>query len=94
VAGGTLFVVMVLTALAVAGLLVIAAAAATWWQVHVAREGQMTDRLSRAVDQLGSDNADVCIGGVVALERLAKNSRTDRTSVQFLLGAFVRNHVP
>lgn len=79
---------------AVAGLLVITGAAGTVWQVHVNREGQMTDRLSRAVDQLGSDNLNVRIGGIYALERLAKNSRADRTAIQFMLGAFIRNTAP
>ncbi|GAA1260738.1 pentapeptide repeat-containing protein [Saccharothrix xinjiangensis] len=79
---------------AVAGLLVLAGAAATWRQVQVAREGQITERFTRAVDQIGSDNVDVRVGGVYALERIARNSPADRDTVQFVLGAFVRNHVP
>jgi uncharacterized protein YjbI with pentapeptide repeats len=46
------------------------------------------------VDQLGSPNADVRIGGIYALERIAKNSAADRNPILFLLGAFVRTHVP
>ncbi|MFT7839652.1 pentapeptide repeat-containing protein [Saccharothrix sp. BKS2] len=79
---------------AVAGLLVLVGAAATWRQVQVAREGQLTERFTRAIDQLGSDNADVRVGGVYALERIARNSPADRDTVRFVLGAFVRNHVP
>lgn len=74
------------------GLLVVLGAAATWRQVHVNREGQLTERFTRAVDQLGSQNMDVRIGGIYALERIAKNSADDRNSIQFLLGAFIRNH--
>ncbi|MFC5288052.1 pentapeptide repeat-containing protein [Actinokineospora guangxiensis] len=77
-----------------AGLLVIAGAAATWRQVHVNREGQITDRFTRAIEQLGNDNVDVRIGAVYALERIARNSPADRTAVQFTLAAFVRNHAP
>jgi hypothetical protein len=44
------------------------------------------------VDQLGSQNVDVRIGGIYALERLAKNSPADRNAIQYLLGAFVRNN--
>lgn len=77
---------------AVAGLLLIAGAAATWRQVHISREGQITERLTRAVEQIGSDNVDVRIGGIYALERISKNSATDRNAIQFILGAFVRNH--
>lgn len=75
-----------------AGLLVVLGAAATWWQVHISREGQITERFTRAVDQLGSENVDVRIGGIYALERIAKNSAPDRNAIQFLLAAFVRNH--
>lgn len=79
---------------AVAGLLVLAGAVATWRQVLLAREGQITERFTRAVDQIGSDNVDVRVGGVYALERIARNSPADRDTVQFVLGAFVRNHAP
>ncbi|MBM7770264.1 hypothetical protein JOD54_000468 [Actinokineospora baliensis] len=75
-----------------AGLLVIAGAGATWRQVAVAREGQITERFTRAVEQLGSGNVDVRIGAVYALDRIAKNSPPDRDRVQFILCAFVRNH--
>jgi hypothetical protein len=75
-----------------AGVLVVIGAMATWWQVHISREGQITERFTRAVDQLGSDKVDVRIGGIYALERIAKNSPVDRSAIQYLLGAFVRNN--
>jgi hypothetical protein len=74
------------------GLVLVGGAAATWWQVHISREGQITERFTRAVDQLGKKNVDVRIGGIYALERIAKNSVADRDAIQFLLGSFVRNH--
>lgn len=77
-----------------AGMLVIAGAAATWRQVNVNREGQITERFTRAVEHIGSDNIDVRIGGIYALERIARNSPPDRDTVQFILAAFVRNHAP
>jgi hypothetical protein len=77
-----------------AGLLVVIGAAAAWRQVQVAREGQITERFTRAVDHLGSQNIDVRIGGIYALERIANNSPADRNAIQYLLGAFVRNHAP
>ncbi|WP_308210247.1 pentapeptide repeat-containing protein [Amycolatopsis iheyensis] len=79
---------------AVAGLLVIAGAVATWRQVQVNREGQVTERFTRAIDQLGSDNIDVRIGGIYALERVARNSAADRPQVQYILAAFIRRHAP
>ena len=48
----------------------------TWRQVQVTRQqlylteqGQLTERFTRAVDQLGSDRLDVRLGGIYALER-------------------------
>jgi hypothetical protein len=79
---------------AVAGILIVAGAIATWRQAQVNREGQITERFTRAVDQLGSDSIDVRIGGIYALERVAKNSREDRPQIQYILGAFVRGHAP
>lgn len=77
-----------------AGLVVVVGAAATWWQVHISREGQITDRFSKAVDHLGSPNVIVRVGGIYALERIARNSAADRNHILFLLGAFVRNRAP
>jgi Pentapeptide repeats (8 copies) len=79
---------------AVAGALIVVGALATWRQVQVNREGQITERFTRAVDQLGSDSIDVRIGGIYALERVARNSMEDRPQVQYILGAFVRGHAP
>jgi len=71
-----------------AGLVLVAGAAATWWQVHISRQGQITDRYTKAVDQLASRSVDVRIGSIYAMERIAKNSAADRNAILFLLGAF------
>ncbi|MGW3994862.1 pentapeptide repeat-containing protein [Amycolatopsis sp. NPDC004772] len=78
----------------VAGLLVVLGAIGAWRQVQVNREGQTTERFTRAVDQIGSENIDVRIGGIYALERVARNSASDRPQIQYVLGAFVRGHSP
>ncbi len=75
------------------GLLVVIGAAATWRQVHVSRESHITERFTRAVDQIGNGDINVRIGGIYALERIAKNSPADRDPIQFLLGAFVRGRL-
>jgi Pentapeptide repeats (8 copies) len=72
------------------GLAFFAGAFLTWRQVRVTREGQITERFTRAVDQLGSDRVDVRIGGVYALERIARNSLPDRGPIAEVLSAFVR----
>lgn len=76
------------------GLLIVAGAAATWRQVQVNRDGQITDRFSRAVEHLASENADVRIGGLYVLERISTDSPKDRRFVQITIGSFVRNRVP
>jgi uncharacterized protein YjbI with pentapeptide repeats len=60
--------------------------------LELTQQGQVAERYTKAIEQLGSENTDVRIGGIYALERLAKNSEDDRTTIQFQLGAFVRNH--
>ncbi len=71
------------------GLAVLGAGIFTWWriqiaqqQVRVAEEGQITERYSRAIDQLGEEDEkggrrrlDVRIGGVYALERIAADAQ-------------------
>jgi hypothetical protein len=84
-----------------AGALLIFGAVAAWWQTQISRqqllvvqEGQITERFTRAVDQLGSEKVDVRLGGIYALERIAKNSAADQSVVVEVLAAFVREHAP
>lgn len=79
---------------ALAGLLVVLGAAATWRQVQVNRDGQITERFSRAIEHLGNDNVDIRIGGLYALERIAKNSPEDRRMIQVVIGSYLRNRSP
>jgi hypothetical protein len=86
---------------AIGGLAVGLGAYATWRRVRInedelrtSREGQITERYSRAVEHLGSDNVDVRMGGIYALERVARNSAEDRETIVALLCAFVRSRSP
>jgi Pentapeptide repeats (8 copies) len=66
-------------------------------QIAVAQEGQITERFTRAVDQLGQpgpDRLDVRLGGIYALERIAHDSPTHRLAVVEILTAFIRGHAP
>jgi uncharacterized protein YjbI with pentapeptide repeats len=76
----------------IGGLLLIAGVVATWRQVQVSREGQITERFTRAMEHLGSETADVRLGGIYALERIARNSEMDRATITEILVAFVRGH--
>jgi hypothetical protein len=55
-------------------------------------QGQVTDRYTKAIEQLGSDKLDVPIGGIYALERIARDSARDHSTVMEVLSTFVREH--
>jgi hypothetical protein len=57
---------------------------------HITREGQITDRFTRATEQLSSDKLALRLGGIYALERIARDSARDQPAVMDLLTAFVR----
>jgi uncharacterized protein YjbI with pentapeptide repeats len=67
---------------------------ATWQQVRISREGQITDRFTNAINQLGSENRATRIGGIFALERIARESRQDRSAIAYTLATFVRDSKP
>jgi hypothetical protein len=104
---------------AVAGVAVIAAVAVTWQQLEADRQQlrqqltlagqeQAGERFARALDQLGSEQLDVRLGGIYGLERIAKASEAtqggsgepdlgqwssqDRVQVFEILSAYVRAH--
>jgi uncharacterized protein YjbI with pentapeptide repeats len=62
--------------------------------LRVSTEGQITDRFTRAVDQLGGDNLTVRLGGIYALERIARDSPRDYGPVMEVLTAFARQEAP
>ena len=60
--------------------------------VEVSREQQITERFTRAVEQLGSDNLAIRLGGIYALERIARDSPKDHWQVIEVLTAYVREN--
>ena len=71
------------------------AVGALWYTARnftLSREGQVTDRYTKAIEQLGSGKLDVQIGGIYALERVARDSARDRPTVMEVLAAFIREH--
>ncbi len=59
---------------------------------ELTEQGQVTDRYTKAVEQLGSKELDVRIGGIYALERIARNSVRDHPAVTEVLTAFILEH--
>ncbi|WP_147312422.1 pentapeptide repeat-containing protein [Thermomonospora umbrina] len=59
---------------------------------EASEQGLVTGRYTAATDQLGSDKLDIRLGGVYALERVARDSARDHSTVMAVLAAFVREH--
>jgi hypothetical protein len=81
---------------ALGGVVIALGAVFTYRQLQVNREGQITERFTRAVDQLGNEkgHVDVTLGGIYALERIAKDSSADRATIVQVLTAYARGHAP
>jgi hypothetical protein len=54
------------------------------------RASQLTDRFTKAIEQLGHKELTVRLGGIYALERIARDSRQDHPQVVEVLTAYVR----
>jgi hypothetical protein len=61
---------------------------------EVTERGHLTDRYAKAIEQLGSDSLDVRLGGIYALEQIARDSPRDQdqATIVEVLSAFVRVH--
>jgi uncharacterized protein YjbI with pentapeptide repeats len=77
-----------------AGLAALGGLAVAHRTYRLTQQGQLTDRYSKAIEQLGGDKLDVRLGGIYALEQLAWDSKNDRdqATIVEVLSAFVRVH--
>ena len=71
----------------------------TWRRVTIAeknlkvsQEGQITERFTRAIDQLGNEKMEIRLGGIYALERISKESEEDYWPIMEILTAYIREH--
>lgn len=67
---------------------------ATERQATAAEDGQITERFTRAIEQLGrpgNEHTAIRLGGIYALERIMRDSESDAPTVQEVLSAFVRD---
>lgn len=81
----------------ITALFVLVGLSLTWRRVRAVEEGQITERFTRAVDQLGQESKDkmaIRLGGIYALERIAKDSAKDHGPVMEVLTAYVREKAP
>jgi hypothetical protein len=84
------------------------AAVLTWGRLELSRlehqlakqqhanevSGQLTERFTRAIEQLGNENLDVRLGGIYGLERIARESAVDHGPIVEVLTTYVREHSP
>src|SRR5215211_5252617 len=63
-------------------------------ELRLTRQGQITERFTRAIDQLGNESLEIRLGGIYALERIDKESpeRTYHGTVMEVLTAYVREN--
>ena len=62
--------------------------------LEVSREGQITDRFSKAIEQLGSEKLQIRLGGIYALEGIANESAELHWPIVEVLCTYVRVNAP
>jgi hypothetical protein len=60
--------------------------------LRITQEGQITDRFTNAITQLGDKNLIICLGGIYALERIARDSQKDYWPIMEILTTYVREN--
>jgi hypothetical protein len=63
--------------------------------LRTTQEGQITDRFTKAINQLGEPGPEklaIRLGGIYALERIARDSLRDKPPIVEILAAYVRAH--
>jgi uncharacterized protein YjbI with pentapeptide repeats len=75
-----------------AGFIAIVGAVFTGLSYRLSHAGQITERFTRAIDQLGHAELDVRLGGIYALERIARDSDDDHPQVVEVFTAYLREH--
>ncbi len=84
----------------VGGLFAFVALVFTYRRVRVAEQGHITDRYTKAIEQLGAltadnkPNVEVRLGAIYALERIAFDSPRDHWPIMEVLTAYVRQNAP
>jgi hypothetical protein len=73
-----------------AGVVAVASAGVAYASYRLSRRGQITDRLSRAIDQLGHESMGLRIGGIYTLEHLAREAPSEQPAIIEILTTVVR----
>jgi uncharacterized protein YjbI with pentapeptide repeats len=60
--------------------------------MELQRRGQVTERFTKAIEQLGNDKLDVRLGAIYALEQIARDSEELHWPIMQVLTAYLREH--
>jgi hypothetical protein len=60
----------------------------------ISQERHITERFVRVMELLGDEKLEVRLGGIYALERIARDSPADQSAVTEVLATYVREHAP
>ena len=60
------------------------------WNIRLTQTRLITERFSKAVEQLGSDKIEVRLGSIYALERIAQDSDRDHWTIMEVLTSFIQ----
>ncbi|WCH92580.1 pentapeptide repeat-containing protein [Streptomyces moderatus] len=66
----------------------------TAFTYRLTRRGQVTDRFTKALERLGSDEPYVRIGGVLALEQIIQDAHDQASHATQVLASFLRRRAP
>ncbi|MFE2637118.1 pentapeptide repeat-containing protein [Streptomyces scopuliridis] len=61
-------------------------------ELRISQEGQITDRYTKAVENLGNESMDVRLGGIYALQRIMEDSSRDHPTISNVLASYIRTH--
>jgi len=59
--------------------------------IGISQDSQITDRFTRAIEQFGSERPEIRLGGLYALERVARDSERDHDPVMEVLTSYIRS---
>jgi uncharacterized protein YjbI with pentapeptide repeats len=63
-------------------------------ELRLTRAGQITERFTRAIDQLGNESMEIRLGGIYALHRIANESEEDYEPIVEVLTAYIKKNSP
>lgn len=64
------------------------------WNLRLTQTRLITERFSKAVEQLGNDKIEVRLGGIYSLERIAYDSDRDHWTIMEVLTSFIQEKSP